>query len=188
MYFEVEYFPSPLSGYQEYFRYISLYIFSMTLFKTQLTLQPSQVKAPKWKPAAGSPHTLHVWFICKIGIKKSRVSKGLIHWSEGYIVNPQGGERIRTLTKLNTMLYWVLSEYWMIFSRSLWGGSAVWSVRLECCWATDAVLCAAQDIYRKLWKTRQDGRFLWSQQAKKLKLPDYATLCVHFHFFRAVQS
>lgn len=29
------------------------------------TLQPSQVKAPKWKPAAGSPHTLHSWFICK---------------------------------------------------------------------------------------------------------------------------
>ena len=25
-------------------------------------LQPSQVKAPKWKPAAGSPQTLHGWF------------------------------------------------------------------------------------------------------------------------------
>lgn len=30
---------------------------------TKPTLQPSQVKAPKWKPAAGSPHTLHCWFI-----------------------------------------------------------------------------------------------------------------------------
>lgn len=30
-----------------------------------LTLQPSQVKAPKWNPAAGSPQTLHCWFICK---------------------------------------------------------------------------------------------------------------------------
>ena len=29
-----------------------------------VTLHPSQVKAPKWKPAAGSPHTLHSWFIC----------------------------------------------------------------------------------------------------------------------------
>ena len=29
----------------------------------KLTLHPSQVKAPKWKPAAGSPHTLHIWFI-----------------------------------------------------------------------------------------------------------------------------
>ena len=33
--------------------------------RTEHTLQPSQVKAPKWKPAAGSPHTLHSWFICK---------------------------------------------------------------------------------------------------------------------------
>jgi hypothetical protein len=30
-----------------------------------LTLHPSHVKAPKWKPAAGSPHTLHCWFICE---------------------------------------------------------------------------------------------------------------------------
>lgn len=29
-----------------------------------LTLHPSQVNAPKWKPAAGSPQTLHTWFIC----------------------------------------------------------------------------------------------------------------------------
>jgi hypothetical protein len=31
----------------------------------QLTLHPSHVKAPKWNPAAGSPHTRHNWFICK---------------------------------------------------------------------------------------------------------------------------
>lgn len=30
------------------------------------TLHPSQVKAPKWKPAAGSSHTLHSCFICTI--------------------------------------------------------------------------------------------------------------------------
>lgn len=35
-----------------------------------LTLQPSQVKAPKWKPAAGSPQTLHCWFICE---KKKKI-------------------------------------------------------------------------------------------------------------------
>lgn len=34
-----------------------------------LTLQPSHVKAPKWKPAAGSPQTLQSWFICN---KKTR--------------------------------------------------------------------------------------------------------------------
>jgi hypothetical protein len=35
------------------------------LSRLQLTLHPSQVKAPKWNPAAGSPHTRHSWFICK---------------------------------------------------------------------------------------------------------------------------
>lgn len=30
-----------------------------------LTLHPSHVKAPKWKPAAGSPQTLHVWFMAR---------------------------------------------------------------------------------------------------------------------------
>lgn len=34
------------------------------MIHSRLTLQPSQVNAPKWKPAAGSPHTLHCWFIC----------------------------------------------------------------------------------------------------------------------------
>ncbi len=34
----------------------------------QNTLQPSQVNAPKWNPAAGSPHTRHNWFICKMKI------------------------------------------------------------------------------------------------------------------------
>ena len=33
------------------------------MFVHRPTLHPSQVKAPKWKPAAGSPHTLHSWFI-----------------------------------------------------------------------------------------------------------------------------
>jgi hypothetical protein len=33
--------------------------------RLQLTLHPSHVKAPKWNPAAGSPHTRHNWFICK---------------------------------------------------------------------------------------------------------------------------
>jgi hypothetical protein len=40
--------------------------------KEKHTLQPSQVKAPKWKPAAGSPHTLHSWFICKKAQKRER--------------------------------------------------------------------------------------------------------------------
>ncbi len=35
------------------------------LNKIYRTLQPSQVKAPKWKPAAFSPHTLHRKFIYK---------------------------------------------------------------------------------------------------------------------------
>jgi len=30
-----------------------------------ITLHPSQVNAPKWKPAAGSPHTRHSWLIWK---------------------------------------------------------------------------------------------------------------------------
>ena len=38
----------------------------MTLWLLQVRpkndLQPSHVKAPKWKPAAGSSHTLHIWF------------------------------------------------------------------------------------------------------------------------------
>jgi hypothetical protein len=38
---------------------------SSVLSRLQLTLHPSHVKAPKWNPAAGSPHTRHNWFICK---------------------------------------------------------------------------------------------------------------------------
>lgn len=40
------------------------YMYLLKIYEiVMLTLQPSQVKAPKWKPAAGSPQTLHFWFI-----------------------------------------------------------------------------------------------------------------------------
>jgi hypothetical protein len=42
-----------------------------------VTLHPSQVKAPKWKPAAGSPHTLHSWFIC--WEEKKRINNSTIN-------------------------------------------------------------------------------------------------------------
>lgn len=54
-----------------------------------LTLQPSQVKAPKWKPAAGSPHTLHCWFICNNDVDESGISTStneyceLLNWVSG---------------------------------------------------------------------------------------------------------
>lgn len=41
----------------------SLLITSKLSIYLIFTLQPSHVNAPKWKPAAGSPHTLHVWFM-----------------------------------------------------------------------------------------------------------------------------
>lgn len=44
--------------------YIALSLIIMYLLSIyHLTLHPSHVKAPKWKPAAGSPHTRHCWFM-----------------------------------------------------------------------------------------------------------------------------
>lgn len=45
----------------------------------QLTLQPSHVNAPKWNPAAGSPQTLHVWFICR-NMKWKEQSEQNVSW------------------------------------------------------------------------------------------------------------
>ena len=49
----------------------------MTLWLLQVRpkndLQPSQVNAPKWNPAAGSSQTLHIWFC--IGSKRSNYKK-----------------------------------------------------------------------------------------------------------------
>lgn len=48
-------------------------------------LQPSHVKAPKWYPAAGSPHTLHNWFIfdwllCRWSISNIVGRRWLVWW------------------------------------------------------------------------------------------------------------
>ena len=55
----------------------------MTLWLLQVRpkkdLQPSHVKAPKWKPAAGSSHTLHNWFC--IGSNLSICKKKEIGWN-----------------------------------------------------------------------------------------------------------
>lgn len=53
------------------------------LWKNTLTLHPSHVNAPKWKPAAGSPHTLHSWFIYEINSKNS-VPFGTLHSNKNY--------------------------------------------------------------------------------------------------------
>ena len=57
-----------------------------------VTLHPSQVKAPKWNPAAGSPQTLHCWFIWNktksefscVLIQDESVEK--VRFSSGYLV------------------------------------------------------------------------------------------------------
>ena len=47
-------------------RWISVKGWKERIWGVLQTLHPSQVKAPKWNPAAFSPHTLHRKFICKL--------------------------------------------------------------------------------------------------------------------------